>query len=412
MKTPRQPHQGIQLWRYGIISEFLHGDSSGKTLGERLAVASGKQWIHPDGRFKRLSADTLRHWIYRYRKSGLDGLGDQTRSDNGSSDIPDAIRKRFRTLREENPHFTTERVLRMLTEEGSWKGSECSRSAFYRYTREQGLGRVPTGAAPARDSRAFEFSEFGQMWTADFLHGPCVRMGKTRKKTYLFAIIDDASRYIVHAKFYWSEGVESMLDGLAFAIRRFGVPHKFYTDNGSAFRSDHLKIVAGRLAMHIPHTPPYRPQGRGKIERFFRTVRDQWLPTEDVVSRESLNDQLAKWLDHYHHSIHDSLKASPLARRLAIPKAVREVPEVQDLERKFRMHATRLVNRNGTVSLEGRLYDVHGAVPGQRMDISYLPWDLKEIWVGHEMTPTKLVDLAKNATYHINNPIQRRTSTP
>lgn len=407
MKPARRPGQGIELWRYGIISEFLHGDSAGKTMRERLECAARRQWRHPDGRPLMISADTMRHWIYRYRKSGLEGLCDQVRSDCGVSDIPDALRDGFRRLREENPQFTTQRILRVLVESGAWKGDECSRSAFYRYAREKSLGRRSAGAVNAEEARAFEFREFGQMCTADFLHGPYVRAGTSRKKAYLFAIIDDASRYIVHARFYWSEGVESMLDGLALAIRRFGVPQRFYTDNGSAFRSDHLKVVAGRLSMHLPHTPPYKPKGRGKIERFFRTVREQWLPKDDVVSIESLNAQLAEWLDRYHHSIHGSLGKSPLTRRIDIPKAVREVPAVEDLERKFRMHAKRLVQRNGTISLDGKMYDIRNAIPGTWVDIAYLPWNLDEIWVGVEHAPARKVDLYRNATHHINTPIHK-----
>jgi hypothetical protein len=167
-----------------------------------------------------------------------------------------------------------------------------------------------------------------------------------------------------------------------------------------------LKIVAGRLSIHLPHTPPYKPQGRGKIERFFRTVRDQWLPEKDQVSIESLNSTLSEWLDRYHHSIHGSLKMSPLAKRIGIPRAVRDVPAVEDLERKFRMHARRLVHRNGTITLEGKMYDIRDAIPGTWVDVAYLPWNLDEIWVGVDCSPARRVDLYRNATHHINTPIQ------
>lgn len=409
MKKTYRPGQGMELWRYGIISEFLHGDPGGKTMRERLEAASKRSWCHPDGRQMALSADTLRHWIYRYRKSGLGGLSDQTRSDCGSTEIPNVIQEKFAELRQYYPHHTTQRILRMLAEAGVWKGNECSRSAFYRFAREQGLGRRPATPSRTENACAFEYQAFGQLWTADFLHGPHVRQGRMRRKTYLFAIIDDASRYIVHARFYWSEGVESTLDGLAMAARRFGVPQKFYTDNGSAFRSEHLKLVAGRLSMHLPHTPPYRPQGRGKIERFFRTVRDQWLPTSDMVSIDALNEMLAKWLDCYHKSIHGAIKMSPLNKRLSIPKGVRPVPEVEDLEKKFRMHASRLVQRNGTISLNGKLYDVRGAIPGHRIDVAYLPWDLGTIWTGPEQSPTQEINLHRNAMLRTNQPIRERT---
>lgn len=410
MKTQGRGGQGMELWRYGIISEFLHGDSAGITMHEKLNAAAKRQWRHPKGHLVALSADTLRHWIYRYRKAGIDGLRQQTRLDCGSSSIPTIIRDKFQELREEHPQYTTQRLLHILSENGIWKGSECSRSAFYRYAKEHGLGRKRIGAELMEQASAFAYQEFGQMWTADYMHGPHIRTGKERRKTYLLAIIDDASRFVVHAQFYLSEGVESLLDGLSTAVRRFGVPRRFYTDNGSAFRSDHLKVVAARLAMHLPHTPARRPQGRGKVERFFRTVRDQWLPKDDVVSLDSLNTKLNQWLQGHHNTVHSSLKESPLSRRLAIAKATREVPEVQNLERLFRMHTTRLVNRNGTISLEGKMFDVQDAIPGQKVSVCYLPWDLSEIWVGAEQSPAKAVDLYRNANRYTNKPTRKAVS--
>ena len=125
--------------------------------------------------------------------------------------------------------------------------------------------------------KLFVFEKFGQLWMADFLHGPKIRVKRTKKKTYLHAIMDDSSRYVVGGKFYFSEKVESLIEELMKAGRIFGLPQRFYVDNGSAYSSRHLKIVCARLSMHLIHTRPYQPEGRAKIERFFRTVRDQFL---------------------------------------------------------------------------------------------------------------------------------------
>ena len=113
------------------------------------------------------------------------------------------------------------------------------------------------------ESRSFEYENFGDLWVAYFLHGPKVKVGKKEKKAYLHAIIDDATRYIVQAEFHLAEDTRATISDLMQAVRRFGIPLKFYTDNGSAFRSKHLAHVAARLSLSLPHTPAGRPNGRG-----------------------------------------------------------------------------------------------------------------------------------------------------
>lgn len=412
MVHPQSPPPDIPLWRYGIISSLLHQEANGVTLTERLEHASRQSWIHPSGRMVKFSADTLRHWIYRYRKECVTGLCDRARRDRGTTEIPLRIQNELRRLRVLHPQYTTGRLIKMLVEASLLKGKECSQSAIYRFVNTHGLKRVPVGAQAIKDARAFEYGAFGNMWTGDFLHGPKVRIGREMRKTYLLSIIDDASRFIVYARFFWSEGTESLLDGLSMAIRRFGIPERFYSDNGSAFRSDHLKLVAARLAMHLPHTPAYRPQGRGKIERFFRTVRDQWLPTKEAGSIESLNKSLGEWLDTYHHSIHSSLGESPLKRKLSIPRAVKEIPLITNLDRMFHLQADKKVARNGTVSLLKRTFEIKDALPGSLVTVFYLPWKLDEIYVGPAMVPAKPVDLLHNAERHQYNPIRGKESRP
>jgi len=178
------------------------------------------------------------------------------------------------------------------------------------------------------------------------------------KKTYLLAILDDATRCVVFAAFGWSEGTAALIDGLSMAIRRFGIPERFYTDNGSAFRSRHLAHVAAKLGMHLPHTPAYRPQGRGKVERFFRTVREQCLEGLKAESLETLQGAFVPWLDAYHHRIHDGIDSSPLNKRLAGPKVTRTLPEVAQLDLFFGMQERRKIHRNGTLHLKGEDSDV------------------------------------------------------
>ncbi len=412
-KLETNPHsvETAALWRYGLISELLHCDSQGTPLALRLKEASERTWNHPTQGQIRLKSDTLRHWMYRYRKGGIRFLEDRPRCDKGKTLVPKTIAEKFTALRNEYPRATTERLLHILVEQGAWNAVNPSRSALYRFAKLRNLKRKPAGSAKVQEAHAFAYDAFGQMWIADFLHGPKIREGRHMKKTYLLAIIDDATRYIVYAGFGFSEGIAALIAGLSMAITRFGVPERFYTDNGSAFRSRHLAHVAARLGMHLPHTPAYRPQGRGKVERFFRTVREQCLDGLDPVSLEGLQRAFNQWLEEYHHRIHDGISASPLNKRLAAQRVTRMLPEVTQVDMFFGMTDMRKIHRDGTLRLLGKTFDVKGALPGSVVEVSYLPWDLALIHVGPERIPAKPIDLGNNARRFENRPIRGKENT-
>jgi len=411
LETHSNPVHDAALWRYGLISELLHRCSTGRTLAERLKEAAERTWNHPERGLIQLNADTLRHWIYRFKKGGIGNLEDRPRRDKGTSQVSKSIADTFTSLRNTHPHATTERLLDIMIADGSWNAVRPSRSALYRLAELQGLKRKPVGASVLQEAHAFAYNAFGEMWVADFLHGPRIRIGRLMKKTYLLAILDDATRFVVYAEFGWSEGTAALIDGLSMAIRRFGIPNRFYTDNGSAFRSRHLAHVAAKLGMHLPHTPAYRPQGRGKVERFFRRVRDQCLEGLKVESLESLNGAFKEWLNTYQRRIHDGIDCSPLNKRLTGPKVTRMLPEVAQLDMFFEMRERRKIHRNGTIHLHGKVFDIKGALPGSVVDVNYSPWDLSLIHIGPERIPAKQVDLIKNARRHEHNPIRGKEKT-
>jgi putative transposase len=165
--------------------------------------------------------------------------------------------------------------------------------------------------------------------------------------------------------------VETYVAALRIALAKRGLPRKLYVDNGPAFRSHLLGHATAALGIALIHSKPYQPQGRGKIERFFRTVRMQLLPmcTGDMTLSE-LNGKLAKWLDEdYHATIHSSTKQTPLNRYLKHAHLLREAPK--DLHDYFRIHVIRKVDRDRTVSLGGRLYEAPVPLIGKTITLLY-----------------------------------------
>jgi putative transposase len=388
--------EDLGLWRFGIISPLLHSTQDDPALHVRIAELSQRTFYTPKGREKHLCPETIRNWLQRYRTCGIDGLRSRPRKDHGFSTVPLPLQQALTELRDMHPQWTVKRLLGILLEQGQWNGQTPSRSAVYRFTASHGLNRGK--AIEPLPVRSFEFPFFGDLWSADFLHGPKVRCGTYAKKVYLHAIIDDTTRYIVVARFHFAEDTRSLLDDLMLAIRRFGIPKRLYTDNGAAFRSRHLHMVAAKIGIALPHTPPYTPRGRGKIERFFRSVRDGFLTGRDKCTLAKLNSEFTDWLTHYHNTQHTSLGMSPLNRKLAdTGPALRQIAPTQNIDEIFLMEQIKKVNSDGCVKMFKRRFEVPGALPGNLITVYYLPWDEEIIYVGIERLAVKPLDTVKNA---------------
>lgn len=384
------------LWRFGIISPLLHRTEDDPFLYVQIKELAQRVFYAPDGTQRHLSPDTLRDWVSTYRVHGIDGLRNKARKDRGTTKVSSQIQDALAALRKDQPYWTVKRILRTLRDKGVWDGCKPSRSALYRFTTAHDLNR--NAAVPARAVRSFEFPYFGDLWSADFLHGPKVGFGTHAVKSYLHAIIDDATRYIVTARFHTAEDTRSLLDDLMLAIRRFGVPKRFYTDNGAAFRSQHLRLVAAKLGVSLPHTPPYTPRGRGKIERFFRSVRDGFLTGRGKSTLDKLNADLNVWITQYHQSAHRTLGMSPLDRKLTDSgEALKQIPSTTNINDIFRMEQIKRVGSDGCVRLFKTRFEVPGALPGSLLTVYYLPWDQTDVLVGPDKLHIKPLDPVKNA---------------
>lgn len=393
----------IALWRFSLISPLLHRDAAELSFRKMLVQAAERTYVHPDGSHVQMSAETLRKWLYSYLRLGLPGLQDKPRADKGWHHISEALASAMFALRLSHPRWTIARLIKELAKNKIWNGRKPSRSALYRFAKAENLQRDPH--LHPEITVPFAFEKFGQLWSADFLHGPKLYHGTKKKKTYLHVIIDDSSRYIVHGGFYLFESVESLLYDFMAACTRFGLPQRFYTDNGAAYASRHLKIICAKNAINLVHTPPYRPQGRGKVERFFRTVRDQFL-CDKFKTVKQINQAFKDWLISYHESVHSSLKCSPIQQRMQSESVCRVLPPHIDVESLFRMERRCRVYKDSTIRFKTKIFEVPDCLPGSRVTIYYMPWDPDHVYYGDEFKKAKLVNLAANAN-RFGNPGQQ-----
>jgi len=383
-----------ELWRLSIIADLIHRDSGdGRTLSSSLNQLADKIWIRPDGAPCKFSHETLRKWYSRFLVGGLTALAD-TRSCPGTQ-IPKQLSDALIALQLLHPNWTVMLLTEELKKTGAWNGRKPSRASLYRWCKAKGLRR---SQKTDPDARAFEFTAFGALWISDVLHGPKVTVFGKQRKAYLLAILDDASRFVVSARFHLSEGVEPLIIDLRQTLIRFGIPQRFYSDNGAAFRSRIIHQVGARLDIAMPHTPPYQPQGRGKIERFFRTVRECFLAKNTAKTLEQLNRDLQEWIAQYHQAPHKGIaNETPLDKRLRIEALCRALPETANIDSLFMQSREVRLNKDGTFRLQNRIFEAPQAPRANRVEISFYPWDLTTVFYGPERRPAKLLDKHGNA---------------
>jgi transposase InsO family protein len=375
----------IALFRYGLIAPLVLEPLARGELTRRAEEIASRHYDIPDCKRRAVSVDTLLDWAARYRTGGFEALAPKPRQDRGQSrTITPQLAGLIERLKRENPHRTGTTLLRELALSSGNDEPPLSASTLYRFLKQRGLSERQLLAPPAR--KKFEAELANQIWQADMLFGPWVaRPGGGRRQVFLHATLDDASRLIPHAQFYASQGLDAALDCLRQAIAARGIPVRLYIDNAKMYRSPQLARIAASLGTLIIHSRPYQPEGRGKIERCFRTVRDQFLANLDPkrpLSLDELNDRLWAWIDSvYHRSAHSALGTTPLLRWQRDIEQVRQLPPATDLRRLFFHRLDRLVRRDSTFLLRNRLYEAPPHLAGHTIEARFDPLDAAEVEV-------------------------------
>jgi putative transposase len=371
--------QKIGLFRYGLISELVHWPARKRGMYALIREKCERDYDIPGTTRRRVAPETLRGWLSDYRKGGFDALLPKVRADVGHARAlpPEAV-DLLVEIKEENRRFTVTQVIAAAKQSGKLREDiELALSTVHRLLSRRGLMKRLADDPTSKDRRHFAFDKAGELWMSDVMHGPSVvENGKRKRKSYLLALIDDATRIVPFASFAFHENTAAFLPVLEQGIRRRGIPKRLYVDNGAVYRSQHLALVCAKLGVTLVHARPYQPQGKGKIERFFRTVRMQLLPligASDLASLEALNRKLWAWIEsEYHQAPHKGLGGqSPTDRWTMSAEDVELVRgDISDL---FLFEAKRKVQRDRTVSLNGVLYEVDAALVDETVTLRFDP---------------------------------------
>ena len=341
-----------------------------------------------------MTRTTIKRWVRQY-DGRLESLYPEDRGDSGQSRVLDEeTRLALIRLRQTFPKAPVRKLIEQLEQAGWGKPAP---TTAYRFLRDQGLMKAQQFIP--EDRRKFEAELPNDLWQSDVLHGPLVETGGKKRKSYLIAFIDDYSRLVPYGEFYSGESLAFYLKALEQALSTRGLPRKLYVDNGAAFRSHHLEQVTASLGIALIHARPYKPQGKGKIERFFRTVRSDFLSGFRGTTLSELNLAFDIWLrEVYHRRKHSATGQAPWERFAARMECLRTAPA--NLQNYFRQTARRRVAKDRTISLNGKLFEAPVGLIAQQVTLRYHPTDLDQIEV-----------IWKNQSYGFLSPVHLQVNS-
>jgi len=349
--------------------------AEGNTIAARIKAVSQMTFTDEEGHARQFTWRTIQTWYSRYQKHGVTVMENQSRSDKGQTrkvkpeDILEAIRAVLPKV-----HGTPKRsvLYRLCIEPARLNRSQAARTTFYRLVNQFELLK-PDAESSSKVRLAFAKAHANEMWQADTLYGPHVQHQGEPVPTRLIAFIDDASRVCCHGQFFVAENVDTLIESLRAAFYKRGVPHSLYVDNGSIYTSREILQICARVGCLLHHTPVRDGAAKGKVERFFRTVRDQFLARAlDLGSLELLNRQFTQWAEEqYNAQIHSVLGMSPLDRFALDRKWVRYLPPNEANDELFFVEEERHVRADNTFSFKSLRWEAPRHLPDHTIHLRF-----------------------------------------
>lgn len=392
----------IALFRYGIISPAVTGTYDETiSLKEFFRVAAEKTYTNPRGETAKISASTIERWFYSYKSKGFDSLIPNRRSDTGKSrKIDDDVTEQIKFLKKEYPRIPATLIHQKLIDNGTLKPGEISLSTINRFVnRVKSEEKLTTN----KDMRRYEREHINEVWCGDSSTGPYLKADGRKKRTYIIALIDDASRMIVGADIFFNDTFINLMSVMKTAVTRYGRPKILNFDNGAAYRNKQIDLLTARIGSVIHYNQPYTPTGKAKIERWFRTMKDLWmsrLNMDDFNSIDELRNSLFDFINSYNKTAHSSLnKMSPRDRFFEESALIKRLSD-EDIETSFMLEYERRVSADNVVVLNETEYEVPYIYAKQRITIRYSA-DFENVYVVNknngELTPIKLLNKHENS---------------
>jgi putative transposase len=395
----KEIREKIALKRYQLISPVLAEPA--RAQNEYFRKQAQTEHEFPRYGLRKICVSTMKAWLRKYRKGGFDSLKPKNRTDCGRPKrLDEGLLKAIEIKCKAHPSLSVQKLYEELRNQNLLGQPPVHYNTLLRVVKEQGWLPLKNRTDVRK---AYEVDNVNDLWISDFMHGPQVRSANRSAKAILCAILDDHSRMVVGHAFSTSETISALTLVLKEAFLSYGIPKRFYVDNGSSFSSDLLTRSCAQAGISLIHSKPYDSPSRGKVERFFRTVRERFLSAlQEGLTLEELNNAFSLWLkEDYHHKLHTGIEEKPIHRyhasvgRVLIRRLSRE-----ELDEIFLIRHERVVNHDATISFKGSLYEVPSAYIRQRIEIRHPVDAPEELYLydnGIRVGRIKLLDKKENA---------------
>ena len=349
----------------------------GKTQDERVRNVAATIFLDEEGDQHQFTWRTIYTWYYNYKNHGITGMASSSRCDKGKprkvtpEEVLEAINLALPHFRKSNKDkakpLNKTAIYRLCIEKGWLHADRVARTTFCRMVEKYEM--LKPDECENRRRLAFAMQYANQLWQADTMFGPHVA-GKQAK---LIAFIDDASRVLCHGEFFVEENVDSMIKAIRSAFYKRGVPEQLLVDNGSIYCCKEITLICARVGCILRHTAVRDAAAKGKIERFFRRVRDQFLIRNlDLSSLQKLNEQFTAWVEQdYNAAVHSTIDMKPIDRFGIDLSRIRFLSPSQDPDELFYAEETRTVKKDNTFSFQGKRYETPVDMRGREIVVRY-----------------------------------------
>jgi putative transposase len=396
----KQPSVYLKMRVLGAVDT-----AAGRTRDERMHAVAAMIFTDEQGQPRQFTWRTIQTWFYRYKNYGITGMTPRTRSDKGQARkaTPEEL---LEAINAAKPHFRSlqankRAVYRFCVQKGLLQPDRIAQTTFYRFIRDYDL--LTEEDADNKKRLAFSMKYANQLWQADTMFGPYCETGAgSRKQTKLIAFLDDASRVLCHGEFFFEENVDTLIRAVRAAFYKRGVPEQLLVDNGSIYCSQEITLITARVGCLLRHTAVRDAAAKGKIERFFRRVRDQFLVrTLDLSSLELLNRQFTQWVEQEYNAVpHDAIGMKPIDRFGIDLSRVQFLAPSEHHDELFYAETARTVKKDNTFSFQSRRYETPADLRGQDIQLRHDRQNASPAVViyhkGQRIGPARLLDAVAN----------------
>ena len=382
----QKKREKIALFRYSLIAPLITDTYPQESAKAYLKETCAQKFDSPPGMKKEYAPSTLKDWLRLYRKHGIDALYPKTRSDKGKSrKLTEKAKKFIINAKKDKPKRTAKSIYQELIAKGIIAHNDLSLSTVQRFISKKKLSRKKLEPV---DRKAYEFEFPNECWQSDVSVGPYLNIDGKKHKTYIIAILDDATRLIIHCQAFFKENFLSLLSVFKQGVGKRGIPKKIFVDNAKIYKSSQMQYICASLGTILCFARPFSPESKGKVERWFETMHSQWMNVIDwnqFSSLKELNESLQDYVENnYNKTEHSSIDAKPIDKFVEHIDRIKFLENKKQLDNTFLYRVKRKVKKDATISLNTITFEVPMKYIGEKINVRYDPSALDKAFIFSE----------------------------